>query len=183
VSALHLQARRRPLALLAVVAVALAACGGTGGDGGEAAPTTVTTSVTSSSTPSPTGGLPGDGGSAPGPGAAGPFCSSIAGIQGLGADEAAGATPEQVLAQNEAMLDLLDEASANVPEGAPADVESLFDDYRTIAVAIGSAGGNVEAAYAAIEQDEPDLAARLFNPTAHLPAFEFFANHCGIRFG
>ncbi len=164
--------------LLATVALGLAACG-SGGDG--AAPTTEASSP--SSTTATSRGLPGDGEAPLDSVPEGPFCESIAAIQGLGAGEAAGGTPEQVLAQNEAMLDLLDEASASVPAGAPADVESLFDDYRTIAVAIGGAGGDVEAAYAAIQRDEPQLATRLFAESAHLPAFEFFANHCGTRFG
>ena len=55
-----------------------------------------------------------------------------------------------------------------MPDGAPADVESLFDDYRAIAVAIGGAGGDIDAAYAALQEDQPELVARLFNATAHL---------------
>ncbi len=174
--------RHRTLVLV-TAALVLAACGGDGDDGADAAPTTGPPATSTTTATEGGSGLPGAGEGPPGTVAAGPFCDSIAGIQGLGAGEAAGGTPELVLAQNEAMLDLLDEASANVPPGAPADVESLFDDYRTIAVAIGSAGGDVEAAYTAIQRDEPELAARLFTETAHLPAFEFFANHCGIRFG
>lgn len=134
----------------------------------------------SSTTSQPPASLPGTGDEAPG--GRGPFCDSIAAIQDLGGGEAGTATPEQVLAQNEQMLDLLDEAAASVPEGAPADVESLFDDYRRIAEAIGEAGGDTDAAYTAIEAADPALAARLFNPTAHLPAFEFFARDCGISF-
>jgi hypothetical protein len=181
VSRPHATVRHRTL-VLAAAALVLAACGGGGDDGADAAPTTAAP-ATSTTTTSEGTGLPGAGEGPPGTIAAGPFCDSIAGIQSLGAGDAAGGTPEQVLAQNEAMLDLLDEASANVPAGAPADVESLFDDYRTISVAIGSAGGDVESAYAAIQRDDPELATRLFTETAHLPAFEFFANHCGIRFG
>ncbi len=112
-----------------------------------------------------------------------PFCTSIGAIQGLGAGQPAAATREKVLAQNEQLLDLLDEASAVVPDGAPADVEALFDDYRTIAQAIGAAGGNVDAAYQTLQETDPAVAARLFKATAHLPAFEFFARRCNIRFG
>ena len=112
----------------------------------------------------------------------GPFCTSIQAIQDLGAGGADTAAPEQVLAQNEAMLDLLDQATATVPAGAPAAVESLFDDYLSVADAIRSAGGDIEAAYAGLQEREPQVAARLFNATAHLPAFDYFARHCGIRF-
>lgn len=164
------------LVLAVLVTVSLGACGGGGddetegtlADGGDAV--TVDSSTTTTTT-GPAGTI-----------APGPFCASIAGLQGLGAGGATTGGPEEVLAQNEAMLDLLDEASATVPEGAPADVESLFDDYRAIAVAIGGAGGDIDAAYANIQETQPELAARLFNETAHLPAFEFFVNHCGIRF-
>jgi hypothetical protein len=71
---------------------------------------------------------------------------------------------------------------ARTCSGAPADVESLFDDYQMVADAIRLAGGDIDAAYAALQEREPQVAARLFNATAHLPAFEYFANHCGIRF-
>ncbi len=176
----HTSVRHRTL-VLATAALVLAACGGGGGGGDDAAPTTGAP-ATSTTTAAGGTGLPGAGEDPPGPATEGPFCDSIQGIQGLGAGEAAGAAPEQVLAQNEAMLDLLDEASANVPAGAPAAVEALFDDYRTIAVAIGTAGGDVEAAYTALQRDEPELAGRIFNDDAHLAAFAFFADHCGIRF-
>jgi hypothetical protein len=150
-----------------------------GGGGDDTTATTVADSSSTTAAPSG-GGLPGEG-----EGAlldTGPFCTSIKGIQDLGAGGAETGAPDQVIAQNEAMLDLLDEATATVPEGAPADVESLFDDYQQIARAIGAAAGDIDAAYAAIERDQPEVAARLFNPTAHLPAFDYFANHCGIRF-
>jgi hypothetical protein len=170
------------LLLVAMLAVAgLGACGGGGGDDATAETTLGPDETTTTTTTAPAGGLPGDEGPV-GTIAEGPFCASIASLQGLGAGGATTAAPEQVLAQNEAMLDLLDEAAATVPDGAPADVESLFDDYRAIAVAIGGAGGDVDAAYAAIQRDDPELAGRLFNETSHLPAFEYFANHCGIRF-
>ena len=159
--------------------VSLGACGGGGGD--DAAAETTIDPTEASTTTSVEVGFPGEGGPV-GTINPSPFCTTIQSLQGLGAGGATTGAPEQVLAQNEAMLDLLDEAAASVPEGAPADVESLFDDYRAIAVAIGGAGGNIDAAYAAIQEDQPELAARLFNATAHLPAFEFFARHCGIRF-
>ena len=176
----HRAASAVGLVLVAVLAGAsLGACGGGGDDA-----TAETTFDGNASTTSTTGdvGLPGDGEGSVGTIDQGPFCTSIQAFQGLGAGGATTGAPEQVLAQNEEMLDLLDEATATVPDGAPADVESLFDDYRAIAVAIGGAGGDVEAAYAAIQEHQPALAARLFNATAHLPAFEYFANHCGIRF-
>jgi hypothetical protein len=115
----------------------------------------------------------------------GTFCTSIQGIQALsaGPQVEGAATVEQVLAQNEQLLDLLDEASASVPEGSPFDVEALFDDYRVVAQGIGAAGGDVEAAYAALQTSSPEVMARLVNPSAHLPAFEFFTTHCGIKFG
>jgi len=174
---------RLVLAALAVVGVAaLGACGGGGddpaaaeADGGDDTGATTSTSAET--------GLPGSGDTSP-PAAAdgGPFCASIKGIQDLGAGGADTGDPAQVLAQNEAMLDLLDQATATVPDGAPADVERLFDDYSSVAEAIRVAGGDIDAAYAGLHEREPEVAARLFNATAHLPAFDYFANHCGIRF-
>ena len=177
--------RRRASSLLVlamVAAVGVGACGG-GGDA-ETEETVVDDGdvLAGDTTTTTAGGLAGGDEGPAGTIAPGPFCASIASFQGLGAGGATTGEPDQVLAQNEAMLDLLDEASATVPDGAPADVESLFDDYRAIAVAIGGAGGDVDAAYANIQETQPELAARLFNETAHLPAFEFFVNHCGIRF-
>jgi hypothetical protein len=171
------------LALLGLLAGS--ACSGDGGGAraetaAESGDGVITGDSTSTSQRPASPDLPGTGDETPA--GQGPFCDSIAAIQGLGGGEARTATPEQVLAQNEQMLDLLDEAAASVPEGAPADVESLFDDYRRIAEAIGEAGGDTDAAYTTIEAADPALAARLFNPTAHLPAFEFFARDCGISF-
>jgi hypothetical protein len=159
----------------------LGACGGgddppAATDEGDDLATDETTSTSAAA------GLPGSDGGPPASVDQGPFCTSVQGIQNLGAGGSETGAPEEVLAQNEAMLDLLDEATATVPAGAPADVESLFDDYARIAEAIGEAAGDIDAAYAAIQEQEPELAARLFNPTAHLPAFEYFSNHCGISF-
>ena len=174
-------AARLALAAIALAAaVALGACGGDDTPAASAEGDDLATGDTT--TTSGAAGLPGEGDGSPSSVDQGPFCSSVLGIQNLGAGGAETGAPEEVLAQNEAMLDLLDEATANVPAGAPADVESLFDDYKRIAEVIGEAAGDIEAAYAAIEQHEPELAARLFNATAHLPAFEYFANHCGISF-
>lgn len=162
-------------ALVAVAVVSVAGCGGATQDAGD--PTTTTTAtdgaglVTGDSSTTTTSGEPVD---------RGPFCTSIQAIQNLGSRSAGTATPEEVLAQNEQLLDLIDEATATVPDGAPADVERLFDDYRAIAQAISQANGDIDAAYAALQRDEPELTARLVNPTAHLPAFEFFADRCGI---
>jgi hypothetical protein len=166
---------RAALVLLAIASVG--ACGGGDDEGTDdtvADASDIVAGDTSSSTTTTTGPV--------GTITPGPFCASIASLQGLGTGGATAGGPEEVLAQNEAMLDLLDEATATVPDGAPADVEALFDDYRAIAVAIGGAGGDIDAAYATIQEQQPELAARLFNETAHLPAFEFFVNHCGIRF-
>jgi len=171
----------RAAGLILVVLLAAASLGACGGGGDDATAETTVAPTASSTTTSDDGGLPGDEGPV-GTVNPSPFCTTIQSLQGLGAGGATNGAPEQVLAQNEAMLDLLDEAAASVPEGAPADVESLFDDYRAIAVAIGGAGGDIDAAYAAIQANQPDLAGRLFNETAHLPAFEYFANHCGTRF-
>ena len=163
------------VALLGVVL--LGACGGDGApeatelDGGDTTPTSGGTGLPGSTDAGPPESVDG-----------GPFCTSIQAIQDLGAGGADTGAPEQVLAQNEAMLDLLDQATATVPAGAPAAVESLFDDYLSVADAIRSAGGDIEAAYAGLQEHEPQVAARLFNATAHLPAFDYFARHCGIRF-
>jgi hypothetical protein len=168
-----LPARRVAIALLAAGAFGLGACGGDGGDDPAAAGQPDSdqgagTSLLSTTTSGPSTALDQS-----------TFCTSIRGIQGLGGD-AGGAVPEQVLAQNEEMLGLLDEAQASVPEGAPSDVASLIDDYRKIGEAIGAAGGDVNAAYAAIQGSDPNLAARLVDASAHLAAFQFFADRCGV---
>lgn len=175
---------RRRLSCAVALVVTLLAGAGLGACGGGADDATAETTLSSdpsAPTTAPGGGLPGDGDPV-GPVQPGPFCTSIQALQGLGDGGATTGAPEQVLAQNEAMLDLLDEAAASVPAGAPADVESLFDDYRAIAVAIGGAGGDIDAAYAALQEQQPEVAARLYNESAHLVAFEYFANNCGIRF-
>jgi hypothetical protein len=168
--------RRAATAVGVLVLLGAAECGSSAGEDAAPGPSTTTTTALAGG---PTGERPstetteGDGS----------FCASIQGIQALSGTDAQGATPEQVLVQNEQLLDLLDAAAASVPDGAPADVEALVDDYRSIAEAIGAAGGDVDAAYAAIQAERPELAARLFNETAHLPAFDYFASQCGIRVG
>ena len=163
-----------PAACLGLAAAALAACGG---DAEEPAISTVapsdgsvdvgestTTSSTEPATPTTLDQSP--------------FCVAIRGLDDLGT-EVDDPTPEQVLSDAEAFLDLLAEAQVNAPEDAPPALEALIDDWRAITEAIGRAAGDVDAAYAALAQEQPDLYARLGDPDAHREAFEFFATRCG----
>jgi len=108
---------------------------------------------------------------------ASPFCVTIRSLEALGSEpSAAGGTPQQVLAQNAAVISLLDEATASAPEDAPSDVQALFDDYRLVSDAIAAASGDTNAAYEALTRDDPELTERL---GTHNEAFAFFAERCG----
>jgi len=157
--------RRRLFVACLAVLLALAACSGDGADegagttepGGEASegPTTTTTLDE------------------------GPFCTNVRALVDLGEDETAEPTPEAVVAQSEELLTVIGEITANVPSDSPPAVEALLDDFRVIAEAVGAAGGDVEAAYATLEAEQPELWARLAEPTAHDEGFAYFNERCG----
>jgi hypothetical protein len=101
-------------------------------------------------------------------------------MEELGSESPAGeATPEQVLAESEETISLIDEAAANAPDDAPADVQALFDDYRVLLEAIETAKGDADAAFTALSEDEPELMARIAGAEAHREAFTFFSERCG----
>jgi hypothetical protein len=109
-----------------------------------------------------------------------PFCVTIRSLEAMGTEPDAGdATPEAVLAQNEEIITLLDEATASAPDDAPADVQALFDDYQVLSDAITAAAGDTEAAFATLSTDQPELMARLAAADVHKEAFTFFAERCG----
>jgi hypothetical protein len=110
-----------------------------------------------------------------------PFCVAIRSLEALGAEPASGTgTSEEVLAENAQVTTLVEEATANAPEDAPADVQALFDDYLLLSAAIEAAGGDTEAAFTALSTQQPALMERLSQPDAHREAFTFFAGRCGI---
>jgi hypothetical protein len=109
-----------------------------------------------------------------------PFCVTIRSLEALGSEPAAGTgTPEEVLAENDRVIALLDEATASAPEDAPADVQALFDDYQMLSAAITAAAGDTAAAFATLTTDQPELMARLAGGNLHEEAFTFFAQRCG----
>ncbi len=100
------------------------------------------------------------------------------GVGRIGADPAA--APARVLADNQRLAALLDEVQASTPEDAPPELDALIDDYRAASQAIVAAGGDVEAAFAALERDVPDVVARLGSSTSHVVAYDFLVARCGI---
>lgn len=106
------------------------------------------------------------------------FCDAMLGVGQIGGAE--GATPAEVLAENARLVGLLDEAQANTPADAPPDFDELLDDYRAATEAIGEAGGDVDAAFAALQQTSPELVARLGSSTSHADAFAFLVERCGL---
>lgn len=157
--------RAVPAALLAIALLA------TGCSGGDDEPSAVTR------------GDGADEGEGPGTTAAvegSPFCVAIRSLEALGAEPSSGGgTPQEVLAQNAEVTGLVEEATANAPEDAPADVQALFDDYQLLSAAIETAGGDTQAAFATLSTEQPALIERLNRADAHLEAFTFFADRCG----
>jgi len=139
--------------------LAVAACSEDGGDR--------SSETTESTVPTPT--FTGDGSA---------FCDAMLAVgQVAGAD---GASPEDVLKSNAALVAHLDEAQANTPADAPADFDALLDDYRVASQAISAAAGDVAKAFAALEQEHPDVVARLGSSTSHQEAYTFLVDRCGI---
>jgi hypothetical protein len=125
-------------------------------------------STTESTAPTPT--FKGDGS---------PFCNSMLRLGQVPGAE--GATREQVLAANEQLVANLDEAQANTPADAPPDLDALIDDYRMAADAIFDAGGDVRAAFAALQQAQPEVVARLRSASSHQAAYAFLVDRCGVN--
>jgi len=150
---------------IGVIALVLAAGACSGGDD---APAMSGAGTTASTAPTPT--FTGDGSA---------FCDAMLGIGQVGGD--AGATPNEVLADNEALAVLLDEAQANTPEDAPPDFDALLDDYRAASLAIVEARGDADAAFAALQRDSPDVVKRLGSSTSHAAAYAFLVTRCGIN--
>jgi hypothetical protein len=161
---------RRPIlaALLALAVAAAAGCSG-GDDDAATAATDGVGDVDSEGAETTAAAVDGS-----------PFCVAIRSLEALGAEPASGAgTPEDVLAENAQVTTLVEEATANAPEDAPADVQSLFDDYQLLSAAIEAAGGDTEAAFTALSAEQPALVDRLSQADAHTEAFTFFADRCG----
>lgn len=109
-----------------------------------------------------------------------PFCRAIRALEALSAEEdTSGGTPEDVLAQTDEVLGLVEDATASAPADAPAEVQALFDDYQMLSAAIVAANGDLDAAFTTLSVDEPELMARLSQPDAHRTALAFFAERCG----
>lgn len=150
--------------LLTFVSVAaVAGCGG--GGGGSTASDSSAGSVTTSST------APLD---------RSPFCVAIRALEAFGTEASSGSgTPADVLAANARLARLIEQVAAGVPEGAPADVQSLIADYRALTQAISAAGGDTAAAFAALDASSTEVVARLSDASAHRESFAYFASHCG----
>jgi hypothetical protein len=109
-----------------------------------------------------------------------PFCVAVRSLEELGSEPAdSEGTPEEVLAQNDEIVALLEAARASTPADAPADVTALFDDYLLLSAAVTTAGGDTTAAFTALQAEQPELVARLSGPDAHRAAFQWFADRCG----
>ena len=143
--------------VLAVVVVA-AGCSGSD-DGDDAATSTTEREATTTSVE-----VVGDGS---------PFCDAMIALGQIGM----GATAEDVLAANEELVGLLDEAQANTPADAPSDLDALIDDYRAASDAIAEHEGDLDAAY---ESLSPDVVARLSANDSHPEAYEFLVDRCGL---
>lgn len=156
---------RRAL-LVSVLAIAAAGAGCSGGDDGSGAASNDGTGGEGTDTTAVVEGSP--------------FCVAIRSLEALGTEPSSGAgTPEEVLAENAQITTLVEEATANAPEDAPADVQALFDDYQLLSAAIEAAGGDTDAAFTALSAEQPALLERLSQADAHLEAFTFFADRCG----
>ena len=107
------------------------------------------------------------------------FCNAMLDLGQVSGAE--GATPKQVLAANQQLVAQLDEAQANTPADAPADFDALIDDYRVAATAIFDAKGDVAEAFAALQEEAPDVVARLGSSSSHEEAYDFLVARCGIN--
>jgi hypothetical protein len=109
-----------------------------------------------------------------------PFCVTVRDLEQLGSAPAEGdGSPEEVLEQNAAIVELLESAKGTAPADAPPDVHALFDDYLVLSAAITASEGDPDAAFAALQAEQPDLMTRLSAPDAHGEAFRWFSERCG----
>ena len=108
-----------------------------------------------------------------------PFCNAMLKVGQVAGAE--GASAQQVLAANQQLVEQLDEAQANTPADAPADFDALVDDYRAATTAIFEAKGDVAKAFKALEDEHPDVVARLGSSTSHQDAYDFLVERCGIN--
>jgi ABC-type glycerol-3-phosphate transport system substrate-binding protein len=109
-----------------------------------------------------------------------PFCVTIRALEQMGSEPAQGSgTPEEVLSQNDEIIAHLEDAQASTPADAPPDVPALFDDYLALSAAITTAAGDTDAAFAALQAQQPELVTRLSAPDAHNEAFRWFSERCG----
>jgi hypothetical protein len=107
------------------------------------------------------------------------FCNAMLTVgQAPGAE---GRTKEQVLAANQNLVEQLDEAQANTPADAPSDFDALIDDYRVATTAIFDADGDVTKAFETLQQEQPEVVARLGSSTSHEEAYAFLSERCGIN--
>ena len=106
------------------------------------------------------------------------FCDAMLAVGQI--ERSAGATPAEVLAENEELQAHLDEAQANTPAEAPPDFDALLDDYRVASLAIAAAEGDVEAAFEALERDDPDVVTRLGSSSSHADGYQFLVDRCGV---
>ena len=146
----------------AAAVVVLLAASGCSDDSGSSSDTTASTA------PTPT--FVGDGSR---------FCNAMLKVGQVAGAE--GASAQQVLAANERLVEQLDEAQANTPADAPADFDALLDDYRVATTAIFDARGDVAKAFEALEEEQPEVVARLASSTSHQDAYDFLVERCGIN--
>jgi len=159
------------LVVTAVVLAGSAGCGSGGGD--DTADRAVVTT--------PGGSV--DGGDttvAPAPIFDTPFCEAARGLDALGREPApADRSAQEVLAQTERLAGFIEVLAANRPDDAPDAVDALVADYRILSAAIVDAKGDIEAAFAVLDAEEPELTVRLGLPDSYQDAVAFFADRCG----
>ena len=109
-----------------------------------------------------------------------PFCEAARGLEALGREPApAERSAPQVLAQNERLAGFIEVLAANRPQDAPDAVDALVADYRVLSAAIVDANGDIEAAFAVLDAEDPELSIRLGLPDSYHDAVVFFADRCG----
>lgn len=159
------------LVVAAVVLVGAAGCGSGGGDDStdRAVATTPGGSVDGDSTTT-----------VPAPLYDTPFCEAARGLDALGREPApADRSAQEVLAQTERLAGFIEVLAATRPGDAPAAVDALVEDYRILSAAIVDAEGDIEAAFAVLDAEDPELSVRLGLPDSYHEAVVFFADRCG----
>ena len=126
--------------------------------------------ATTTTTEAPTPTFMGDGSA---------FCNAMLSLGQVSGAE--GKSPEEVLAANDELVSRLDEAQANTPGDAPADLDALIDDYRAATTAIFDAQGDVTKAFETLQEEQPEVVARLGSASSHQEAYDFLVDRCGIN--